>query len=750
MYDEYSFYNPLHRSYEDMMFVARVAIALNKQRRQAHNSIHSSSSPSFSSQPYKLKLSPWNDPSVAKSFKVIFQGLLERVLPNSILIYMGTTDASTIVSNLYEREGDSQVEGIEQLAARKEIMMAKLRDIKPLIHLLFDGKKVTPERGGLSKLHKVMFIDTTSDKVSDAVKSKDFNQASSLNAANPYTMHNPSISPDLRFDPRPPIRIAFGTNNAPAWHTAHTDTLVLMNIVCAWLIAADAYRETIATQGEVENPQEFAASVYRKLVYRTGAFSKQQLKLSEEAAAMLYMYLLTGNVYHKYSTAPLNRSSAATATALAIPFYKIKRRKKASPSVDISRKGKRAVRTDEATELALYTMTEEEARQLASDDPELRKEYYKRGQRMRRGDGYYLRGHVQQRSAEEAFEEDEVGEQNTSSSSSSIPASAASASAAAPTMKDLLRAVLPPAEFRSLGWAHNDLQSVDLYAEAMRIARSVRTDMASVSEWPMFYISRHTAGSNTIVLHNRYCHILYKINYDKLVDRYWFARERRDTQTLIPYSPLDQIWFQNRPVFCKQCTRYVHDYDPAKPRLIEVADRNDPWANKEGPPWQPEAFVIGDNLRLPPWRLSYRSDVYRTEVNEVLNSMETERSVIRAEAALDDGDITRDQDEFVLEDGETEVGFSSSLLHSMPSRYVDSDEDNNDDDDTDSVQYDPDSPRANAEAGSPDPLPDLISGGAAFASSSSSSVVTGIEEPRTRRATGRIVTNPSLFDLIFS
>jgi hypothetical protein len=583
--DEYVFHALLHRSYQDVMTFARGVLTM-KDNAAAVGAIK------------RIQLSPWDDPEVAKPLHEVMLLWLDKMHDNSIVVYMGTTDPGVIMLNLYEQCGLATTEGILRLMKQKGFWAAKYLDIRKYCKCYWEGNEVKVDLrnkqnniappGGLSKVHRALFIDTL-DRAYSRVEDFD-----AMVFDDCYTNHDWRTADGFIEDDGKRLQIEYH-QRIPIWHTAHTDSIILKNIVCALLFSIYCWDKT-KDEDRTDEADGFSKRTMQYIMMKTRGFKTHGIKLPAPVAASLYAFLRF-NIFLRpdapTGTVPLTPKHPAKAVA----FYMCNKATKGSPYIDFKKKYLHIKETDDESHARLVLNFDGGYVDDATSSNFLKKVNTRANARA----GKNNKGVVVSLTSDTKL---------ISSSKKRLDQRLQLVQ----IMKDIGR------EDEWQAFRDAKRPAVDFTLPVLDWMKDTDPTLAADEElmldWPIYYLpSTATSKKNSVVLHNRYCHLLHDIDDQLRAENLFFRRYKKLDQTLVGYYPDDQLFTKWTPVFCKQCKRYVNDVDPAVPVLIGMRNSVDEWSRKLPAKWSEQAPAASGprGTDLIPYKLSMRlEDVPKT------------------------------------------------------------------------------------------------------------------------------------------
>lgn len=247
----------------------------------------------------KTILDPWDDETIAETLDVVFLAMLEQLPDEAILLFKGTADIRTIVSHLESlRDKSEKVDTIEQRLEEKKIRSLSidgvwrwLRDLMPpsIQSALTSGdKKAIPE---LSAVYDSLFwkpilvhVPPLGDASTEKVARTNLEKKSFLKDMVAKIDMRTFQTEFLRRD-----------HHQPAFHTAHTDTLVMRNIT-VYLLYYAQYRYELWTNvmraDVLDFPETIAVMWFATFVVRRTRWFREDrhLMASPEGIRQLYAH----------------------------------------------------------------------------------------------------------------------------------------------------------------------------------------------------------------------------------------------------------------------------------------------------------------------------------------------------------------------------------------------------------------------------------------------------------------------------
>jgi hypothetical protein len=574
-FDEYIHYRPLHHSYYQVMLYARIAVSQLAESERPKR---------------KLQLSPWDDPSAAIQLSTALLRWLRQMRDNSVVVYMGSTDPSVIMLNLYENQGLAQAQGVLQLMRQKNIITAKFLDVRKYTRGVFRAAGVPKEvytelipGGTLSGLFRKLFIGSLHTNDTFDVTDRRINEH--FRDALPEYLTSHTLTDGDRS-----LRVHHTRSGVPIWHTAHTDALILMNVVAA---LACVSRQVRVWDAEDRKLDRFMKDCMRFITITTHGFTTHNLRLPNHQAASLYLALVTKKLIHPSDIASASpqvvdlKDDTAPVTNL---FYQAKRSNKSEAYKDFNNK-----------KLTMYPGVDswnEANRAAFLFDPSALDVYLSKDLSVRMTHkGFDNRKHDPK--AASVMAEPRKPSKRKEMSAKLLAFRKQIQKSFGVNADTGLNAALAHAE--------NTRSFQTWMRQTEEMLAHLQCDKLEKEDLPIYYLNTHSAGKTSVVLHNQWCHMLYDIDETERLTDLFFQRVPRADLKLFVYVPTDQLFQQLTPIFCKQCKRYVGDADPGTPHLLDLKNQLDKTSTQPFR-WKWDEGVctpLPGGIELVAWPVSY-------------------------------------------------------------------------------------------------------------------------------------------------
>jgi hypothetical protein len=581
--DEYIHHRELHRSYYETMLLHRVLVSLTPHARPSK----------------LLQLSPWDDPNASIDFALALIRWFSLLHENSLLVYMGSTDPSVLLQNVYDRLGDNDVVGVLRHLMQGQYWTVKYLDVRKMVRQMWALQGVSPvdnrvaPGGSLSKVHKTLFIDPMLQPNSTIVTTEQQKRFAA------HFMGNGWHAPAQLGSGKAAIRIEMTERRVPIWHTSHTDALVLKNIVSAILFSVCTFKREY---GDVMEHHQLAMQY---LVMVTRAFTTHTLILPHSVAASFYQAVVTERhavvlPTHIADSPTLLTSGRQTfcdktPNRLTAKLFLHEKRAQKTAAWKDEHIDELQSDTDEARASMTFTASEVQRKMITRSDtsstamPLSNRRHDASRQLEMSGNQVIYKGRTMSQAAFYRLRTIELHR--------------------------MLDEQLPgKKELNGLPVTVQDAQGLEFVKKAVELTAKIMrawtgSELTPMRFWPILYLpSAAGHGRQCVVLHNIHCHLLYTVDTSQpKINGLFYPRVLKREAHLVAALPMDMLFFEFKPVFCKQCKAYVDDLDQEVPLLTLLRKQADPlsYDTRSHRYWNPNEFDI-DGHRIVAWPLSYQ------------------------------------------------------------------------------------------------------------------------------------------------